>query len=71
MFPHKSEDKKDGTPYGEVDTVEDIERVPTVEDNYHGLTISVVLIYLVRSYPNPKTNTNADMHNLSPGPSPR
>lgn len=71
MLPHKSEDSKHGTPYGEVDTVEDIGRVPTVDDNYHGLTISVVLIYLVRSCPNPKIKTNADVHNLSTGPNPR
>jgi hypothetical protein len=46
MLPHKTEDSKDGAAYGEVDLVE---RVPTVEvDNYHGLTLSVVLIYLVR-----------------------
>lgn len=71
MLPHKNEDRKDVPSYGEVDTVEDIGGVSTVEDNYHGLTISVVLIYLVRSYPNSKININADMYNLSTGPSPR
>lgn len=49
MLPHKDEDSGKRAAFGEVDTVEDIERIPTVEiDNYHGLTLSVVLIYLVR-----------------------
>lgn len=50
MRSHKSDDFKDGAAYGEpqVDTVEDI-GVP-MDENYHGLTLSVVLIYLVRLY---------------------
>lgn len=50
MLPHKDEDSKERVSCGEVDTVEDIGRIATIEvDNYHGLTLSVVLIYLVRS----------------------
>lgn len=50
MLSHKSDDVKDGAAYREpqVDTVEDI-GVP-MDENYHGLTLSVVLIYLVRLY---------------------
>lgn len=72
MLPHKNEDSKDGAAYGEVDTVEDIGRVPTVEvDNYHGLTLSVVLIYLVRVSSTATKNPIADAHDLSTGPHPR
>lgn len=48
MLSHESGDTKDGAAYGkpQVDMVEDI-GVPT-DENYHGLTLSVVLIYLVR-----------------------
>lgn len=49
MLPHKEEDSKERAAFGEVDTVEDVGRIPTIEvENYHGLTLSVVLIYLVR-----------------------
>lgn len=72
MVPHKDKDSKERTAFGEVDTVEDIGRIPTIEvDNYHGLTLSVVLIYLVRLFSRPKTDTHANAHNLGVGPRPR
>lgn len=69
MGPHKDEATKERAAFGEVDTVEDIGRIPTTEvDNYHGLTLSVVLIYLVRRSSRPKINTHADAHDFGIGP---
>lgn len=61
MLPHKDEDSKERAGFGEVDTIEDIGRIPTTEiENYHGLTLSVVLIYLVRHSSGPKINPHTD-----------
>lgn len=52
MAPSNTESSKEREAHGEVNTVEDIERIPTGQvDNYHGLTLSIVLVYLVRLSP--------------------
>lgn len=69
MLPHENEDSKERAAFGEVDTVEDIGRIPTIEvDNYHGLTLSVVLIYLVSRSSGPTINPDADARTLSRRP---
>lgn len=61
MLPHKDEDSKERAAFGEAHTIEDIGRIPTTEiENYHGLTLSVVLIYLVRRCSTPKISPHTD-----------
>ena len=72
MLPCKSEDTKERVDFGVVDTVEDVGRIPTVDDNYHGLTLSVVLIYLVKRSSGPRLNrVYADVQETRIGSHPR